>query len=92
MPLNIRTSVLMRKSFSMRKSFLSHKSFLIRKSVLTAGLVVVLATPFLSAAFADEFADSQCRIVGAISHRCYTFHSDATWREGLPDYHGSNGG
>ncbi len=35
---------------------------------------------------------SQCRIVGAISHRCYTFHSDATWREGLSDYHGANGG
>ena len=33
-----------------------------------------------------------CRYVGAISHRCYTFHSDATWREGMPDYHGSNGG
>jgi len=33
-----------------------------------------------------------CRYIGAISHRCYTFRSDATWREGLPDYHGSNGG
>jgi hypothetical protein len=30
--------------------------------------------------------------VGAISHRCYTFQSDATWREGLSTYHGSNGG
>jgi hypothetical protein len=35
---------------------------------------------------------TQCKIVGAISHRCYTFHSDATWREGLADYHGANGG
>jgi hypothetical protein len=35
--------------------------------------------------------DVNCRVVGAISHRCYTFHSDATWREGLSDYFGSNG-
>lgn len=75
-----------------RKSDLIHSSVLVRKSVLTAGLVAVLAMPLLSAASADEFSDSQCRIVDAISHRCYTFHSDSTWREGLPDYHGSNGG
>jgi len=80
MPLNI------------RKSDLIRSSVLVRKSVLTAGLVAVLAMPLLSAAFADEFSDSQCRIVDAISHRCYTFHSGSTWREGLPDYHGSNGG
>jgi hypothetical protein len=36
--------------------------------------------------------DANCRVVGAISHRCYTFQSDATWREGLSTYHGSNGG
>jgi hypothetical protein len=28
----------------------------------------------------------------AASHRCYTFQSDATWREGLSTYYGSNGG
>jgi hypothetical protein len=32
----------------------------------------------------------QCKVVGAISHRCYTFDSDATWPDGLSDYHGSN--
>jgi hypothetical protein len=31
-----------------------------------------------------------CKIVGAISHRCLNFHSDATWPGGLSDYHGSN--
>jgi hypothetical protein len=36
--------------------------------------------------------DPNCKVVGAISHRCYTFQSDATWREGLSTYHGSNGG
>jgi hypothetical protein len=36
--------------------------------------------------------DADCKVVGAISHRCYTFQSDATWREGLSTYHGSNGG
>jgi len=50
----------------------------------------------MSVAFAQQrvpaAAGHQCKIVGAISHRCYTFHSDATWREGLSDYHGSNGG
>jgi hypothetical protein len=32
----------------------------------------------------------KCKIVGAISHRCLNFDSDATWRGGLSDYHGSN--
>ncbi|MGA2125288.1 MAG: hypothetical protein ABSG76_03960 [Xanthobacteraceae bacterium] len=32
----------------------------------------------------------KCKIVGAISHRCLNFHSDATWPGGLSDYHGSN--
>jgi hypothetical protein len=36
--------------------------------------------------------DLSCRYVGAVSHRCYYFQSDATWREGLSSYHGSNGG
>jgi hypothetical protein len=35
---------------------------------------------------------AQCRIVGSISHRCYFFHSDAAFPQGLADYHGSNGG
>jgi hypothetical protein len=68
----------------------------IRKSALAAaGLATALATltpPLTSAAFAQQPANQQCRIVGAISHRCYTFHSDATWREGLSDFHGDNGG
>jgi hypothetical protein len=33
--------------------------------------------------------DRQCRVVGAISHRCYTFISDSTWPEGIP---GNNDG
>jgi hypothetical protein len=41
---------------------------------------------------AVQTTDLSCRYVGAISHRCYTFHSDATWPAGLADYHGSNGG
>jgi hypothetical protein len=32
-----------------------------------------------------------CKVYGAVSHRCYTFDSDATWRGGLSDFHGSNG-
>ncbi len=39
-----------------------------------------------------QTTDLTCRYVGAISHRCYAFHSDATWPAGLADYHGSNGG
>lgn len=66
-----------------------------RKAVLLAGLVAMLtmlAPSLAPAAFAFQPANNQCRVVGAISHRCYAFHSDATWREGLPDYHGENGG
>ena len=73
-------------------------------SLKISACVVALAAA--TAAFSSSFAlaasghkhfvvatDSlSCRYVGAISHRCYTFHSDATWREGMPDYHGSNGG
>ncbi len=71
----------------------------IRRSALAAGIVgalVTLTPPLMSAAFAQHrmamAATQQCRIVGAIPHRCYTFHSDATWREGFADYHGDNGG
>jgi hypothetical protein len=71
----------------------------IRKSALAVGLAAAFAAltpPLMSAALAQQrvpqFAYNQCRIIGAISHRCYTFHSDATWREGLVDYHGDNGG
>jgi hypothetical protein len=39
-----------------------------------------------------DMATQSCRVVGAISHRCYAFQSDATWPAGLADYHGSNGG
>ena len=56
-----------------------------------------LSLPALSSALAAERtavrdATEQCRIVGTISHRCLSFDSDATWPEGLTDYHGSNGG
>jgi len=34
----------------------------------------------------------QCRVVGAISHRCYYFISDATWPAGIPGNHTGNGG
>jgi hypothetical protein len=70
----------------------------ITTSILTAGAIACLALPLTSVAQAQAAplparqATAQCRIVGAISHRCYTFHSDATWREGLADYHGANGG
>jgi hypothetical protein len=33
-----------------------------------------------------------CRYVGAVSGRCYTFRSDATWPAGIPGYTGTNGG
>ena len=68
-------------------------------SACAAALVPTLAMlspPLISTASAQHRAYSptslNCRIVGAISHRCYYFHSDANWREGLADYHGSNGG
>jgi hypothetical protein len=52
--------------------------------------------PLMSAASAQQRFTSptelSCRYVGAVSHRCYYFQSDATWREGLSSYHGSNGG
>jgi len=72
----------------------------ITASVLTAGLAiasVAISLPLTSVAHAQgaraaAWQATQCRVVGAISHRCYAFHSDATWREGLADYHGGNGG
>ena len=72
----------------------------IRVAALAAA-IAVLSSPLALAAPAHkrhvaetgvQTSDLTCRYVGAISHRCYTFHSDATWREGMPDYHGSNGG
>jgi hypothetical protein len=62
--------------------------------VLTAGLAIAAFAITLSPATVAhaQAAVTECRIVGAISHRCYTFHSDATWREGLSDYHGASGG
>jgi hypothetical protein len=34
---------------------------------------------------------AQCRVVGAISGRCYSFYSDATWPEGIRGNNYSNG-
>jgi hypothetical protein len=62
---------------------------------IAAVTAATFSLPLVSIAQAQQSAAyraAQCRVVGAISHRCYTFHSDATWREGLSDYHGSNGG
>ncbi len=71
----------------------------LRRAAIATVAVVALSLPLTSVAWAAQQMRAhhvptvtQCRIVGAISHRCYTFHSDATWREGLSDYHGSNGG
>jgi len=36
--------------------------------------------------------DPQCRVVGAISHRCYSFTSDATWPQGIRGNRYGNGG
>jgi hypothetical protein len=59
----------------------------------------VFSPPLMSAALAGQRApvatyhpQQPCRIVGAISHRCWAFHSDSTWPQGLADYHGGNGG
>jgi hypothetical protein len=56
------------------------------------GLLSIPAASISIAATAPHLASQTCRIVGAISHRCLSFHSDSMWREGLADYHGSNGG
>jgi hypothetical protein len=45
----------------------------------------------LAPAWSTQAQNNSCKIVGAISHRCWTFHSDSAWPEGLADYHGSNG-
>jgi hypothetical protein len=45
----------------------------------------------LEVAFATKQRRNAMRNNPAL-HRCYTFQSDATWREGLAQYHGSNGG
>ena len=60
-----------------------------RNSVAIAAVAVGLIA---GASLPAVAKDANCRVVGAISHRCYTFQSDATWREGLAQYHGSNGG
>ncbi len=70
----------------------------LRNAAITVIAAASLSLPMMSVAAAQHRAASgtstvtQCKIVGAISHRCYTFHSDATWPAGLSDYHGSNGG
>jgi len=68
-----------------------------RHAAIVAIAAAALSLPAISSALAMErtaakHPTQQCRIVGAISHRCLNFHSDATWPEGLADYHGSNGG
>jgi hypothetical protein len=64
--------------------------------VALAATLAMLSQPLTSAAAGEKRAERptnrQCKIVGAISHRCYSFQSDTTWREGLADYHESNGG
>ena len=71
----------------------------VSRAVAAAIAVAALSLPLTSVARAAQQVGAhrvstvtQCRIVGAVSHRCYIFHSDAAWREGLADYHGSNGG
>jgi hypothetical protein len=68
-------------------------------NALLVALVTAVATlspSLITSASARQWSTNatglNCRIVGAVSHRCYAFHSDATWREGLADYSGSNGG
>jgi hypothetical protein len=75
----------------MRKQAIS-----ISRIVVAALVAATFSLPLMSAAQAagqrDGYQAPQCRIVGSISHRCLNFHSDSMWREGLADYHGSNGG
>ena len=78
----------------MRKQAIS-----VRRVIIGTVAIAALSLPLTSVAQAAQqkrarqaLTETQCRIVGAISHRCYTFHSDATWPAGLSDYHGSNGG
>jgi hypothetical protein len=66
--------------------------------IIALSAAIATLSPTLSAAqtmsmrVPTQTVSLNCRVVGAISHRCYSFHSDAAWREGLADYHGSNGG
>ena len=79
------------------------EAIFVRRVAVATVTAAVLSLSLMPAARAQQrpnaqpahwstYPASQCRIVGAISHRCYAFHSDAAWREGLTDYHGSNGG
>ena len=71
-------------------------------SLRNAAILVVAAAsvslPMISVAQAQSagvrppWEVNQCRVHDELARRCYTFHSDSTWREGLSDYHGSNGG
>jgi hypothetical protein len=77
-----------------------HKQATSLRGVAVAAITAaLLSLPLTSAARAQQPTVNaasqpaqQCRIVGAISHRCYDFDSDATWPDGLAGYHGSNGG
>jgi hypothetical protein len=69
----------------------------LKTSICAIALAAMAASsPLMSAASAQQrFANAtnlDCRYIGAVSHRCYTFQSDANWREGLSSYHGSQGG
>jgi hypothetical protein len=63
-------------------------------SICASALAAMAASsPLMSAGSAQQrfttATSLNCRYIGAISHSC---QSDATWREGLSSYHGSNGG
>jgi hypothetical protein len=73
-----------------------NKTGFLRTASLTA-LLTLFAAGTASAAgheqiYAARQPASQCKIIGAISHRCLNFHSDSAWPAGLADYHGTNGG
>jgi hypothetical protein len=76
----------------------------LRASVAAVALAILLSAPGMAAAASNsadvrlasalsaQTQDYSCKIVGAISHRCWTFRSDSAWPTGLADYHGANGG
>lgn len=69
-----------------------------RRAAIAAVAVVALSLPLMSVAQAAQQIRAhnvptalQCRYVGAISHRCYTFHRHATWPQRIPANNQSNG-
>jgi hypothetical protein len=81
-----------------KEQAMQNQASLRRKAVFAAAVAVLFSLPTLSGALAQgrnasEYSPtSQCKVIDSISGRCLTFDSDSTWPEGLPDYHGSNGG